>query len=155
MTIPDILVDILISGLIVIGSGFALIGSWGMVRLPTLMERLHGPTKATTLGLGGVLVGSMLFFQIDQGTWALHELLISLFLFITAPISANMIAKVHLHALRAKGGKSEAGPAGLPPAPSGPAFSGPAPSGNAPSGNANWATYEAPHKDSVAATSDK
>ena len=36
--------------MIVLGAAFALIGSWGLVRLPTLMERLHGPTKATTLG---------------------------------------------------------------------------------------------------------
>lgn len=133
------LVDIVISLLIVVGASFALIGSWGMVRLPTLMERLHGPTKATTLGLGGMLVGSMLFFMLDQGTWALHELLISLFLFITAPISANMIAKVHLHELRTKDGDAVAGPAGRPPVPS---------------DKANWATYESPHADSVAATSE-
>ena len=48
----SMIIEIVISVLIVIGASFALIGSWGMVRLPTLMERLHGPTKATTLGLG-------------------------------------------------------------------------------------------------------
>lgn len=136
----DILVDIAISLMIVVGAAFALIGSWGMVRLPTLMERLHGPTKATTLGLGGILVGSMLFFQLDQGMWALHELLISLFLFITAPISANMIAKVHLHELRTKKDDAVVGPAGQPPAPS---------------EKVSWATYEAPHPESVAITSEK
>jgi multicomponent K+:H+ antiporter subunit G len=136
---PSILVDIVISLLIVIGASFALIGSWGMVRLPTLMERLHGPTKATTLGLGGMLVGSMLYFMLGEGQWALHELLISLFLFITAPISANMIAKVHLHELRTKGDDAVAGPAGRP---------------SRPSDTADWATYEAPHPDSVAATSE-
>lgn len=134
-----LLFDIVISVLIVVGASFALIGSWGMVRLPTLMERLHGPTKATTLGLGGMLVGSMVYFMVGQGDWALHELLISLFLFITAPIAANMIAKVHLHALRTKGKDADAGPAGYP---------------LAPSDKANWATYEAPHADSVAATSE-
>ena len=30
--------------MIVLGAAFALIGSWGLVRLPTLMERLHGPS---------------------------------------------------------------------------------------------------------------
>ena len=134
-----IFIDIVISGLIVIGASFALIGSWGMVRLPTLMERLHGPTKATTLGLGGMLVGSMIFFQLDQGVWALHELLISLFLFITAPISANMIAKVHLHSLRTKPNDTIVGPAGPPPGPT---------------SSTDWATYEEPHSDSVAATSE-
>lgn len=139
MSVPSILIEIVISVLIVIGASFALIGSWGMVRLPTLMERLHGPTKATTLGLGGMLVGSMLFFQFDQGAWSLHELLISLFLFITAPISANMIAKVHLHELRTKPDNTVVGPAGQPPVPT---------------DKVSWATYEAPHPDSVAATSE-
>lgn len=32
-----------------IGGAFALIGSWGLVRLPSLMEWLHGPTKATSI----------------------------------------------------------------------------------------------------------
>jgi len=91
------------------------------------MERLHGPTKATTLGLGGMLIGSLLFFQLEHGHWTTHELLISLFLFITAPISANMIAKVHLHHLRIE--QANAGPAGKPT--------------NPPS-DSDWATYEAP-----------
>lgn len=52
-------VEFLIAALIVVGGAFALTGSWGLVRLPTLMERLHGPTKATTLGLGGLLVASV------------------------------------------------------------------------------------------------
>lgn len=120
----------LASALIVLGAGFALVGSWGLVRLPSLMERLHGPTKASTLGLGAMLVGSMVWFQLVRGQWSVHELLVLLFLFVTAPVSANMIAKVHLHRLR----QGEApGPAG-PPA--------------APREAADWATYEAPHNGS-------
>lgn len=131
--------EILTSLMIVTGSAFALIGSWGLVRLPTLMERLHGPTKATTLGLGGMLVGSVLFFQLDQGVWSAHELLISLFLFITAPISANMVAKVHLHRLRARPPNEIESAAGPPP--------------EVP-GDADWATYEAPRKNTPVATSE-
>ncbi len=125
--------------MIILGAGFALVGSWGLVRLPSLMERLHGPTKATTLGLGGMLLGSVLFFQLDQGMCSAHELLISLFLFITAPISANMIAKVHLHRLRGRASSELESPAGPPPA--------------AP-GDADWATYEAPRKNTPVATSE-
>lgn len=142
MTAFALLPEIAISVMIVTGATFALIGSWGMVRLPSLMERLHGPTKATTLGLGGMLVGSILFFHLAEGEWALHELLISLFLFVTAPISANMIAKVHLHQLRVKpeGGVLDSiGPAGSPPPPS---------------DQSSWATYEAPAPASAAATSE-
>jgi multicomponent K+:H+ antiporter subunit G len=122
--------EVMVSALILLGGGFALVGSWGLVRLPSLMERLHGPTKATTLGMGAVLLGSVLWFQLVEGVWTTHELLVSLFLFMTAPISANMIAKVHLLRLR-QGEASEApGPAGQP-----------AP----PPGGADWATHEAPH----------
>ncbi len=131
--------EVIISLMIVVGASFALIGSWGLVRLPTLMERLHGPTKATTLGLGGMLVGSVLFFRLEQDIWSAHELLITLFLFITAPIAANMMAKVHLHSLRAGDPPDSAGPAGTPPPPP---------------GAADWATYEAPHRDTPVATSE-
>ncbi|BBC71904.1 Na+/H+ antiporter subunit G [Altererythrobacter sp. B11] len=89
--------DIVISILILAGGAFALIGSWGLVRLPSLMTRLHGPTKATTLGVGGTLAASMLFFPVHVGHFSAHELLIALFLFIAAPITANMVAKAHLH----------------------------------------------------------
>ena len=131
--------EILISLMLVLGASFALIGSWGLVRLPTLMERLHGPTKATTLGLGGMLVASMLYFQLELGKWSTHELLISLFLFITAPISANMIAKVHLHRLRARETSDVESPAGPPP--------------TVP-GDADWATFEAPRAGTPVITSE-
>lgn len=45
--------ELLISGLIVLGAIFALVGSYGMLKFPDLMTRLHAPTKATTLGVGG------------------------------------------------------------------------------------------------------
>ena len=122
--------EAIVSLLIVIGGTFALIGSWGLVRLPSLMERLHAPTKATTLGLGAALVASITYFQLLQDKWTAHELLVSVFLFVTAPISANMIAKVHIHRLRLKEPTEPTGPAGEP-----------AP----PSPTTNWATHEAPH----------
>ncbi len=89
--------EIVISLLILLGAGFALVGSWGMVRLPSLMTRLHGPTKATTLGVGGILLASMLYWPVYEGRFTAHELLITIFLFIAAPITANMISKAHLH----------------------------------------------------------
>jgi multicomponent K+:H+ antiporter subunit G len=58
--------ELLVSGLIVLGSTFALIGSWGLARLPSLMERLHAPTMATTLGLGALLAGSMVWFPLVE-----------------------------------------------------------------------------------------
>lgn len=91
------LIELLIALLIVAGGFFALVGSWGLVKLPDLMSRLHAPTKGTTLGVGSVLIASMLYFAFIEGRPSLHELVITLFLFITAPITANFIAKARLH----------------------------------------------------------
>ena len=89
--------EVAVSLFVVIAGFFGLVGSFGLLKLPTPMTRLHAPTKATTLGVGGVLVASMLYSFLDQETVSLHELLITLFLFLTAPITAHFVAKVHLH----------------------------------------------------------
>jgi multicomponent K+:H+ antiporter subunit G len=57
---------------------------------------LHAPTKATTLGIGGVLIASMVYFVAKTGHVSVHELIITLFLFLTAPITANFIAKTYM-----------------------------------------------------------
>lgn len=93
----DILAELVISALIVVGGVFGLVGSYGLAKLPDLMSRLHGPTKATTLGVGAVLIASMAFILWDDTRLSAHELLITLFLFLTAPITANFIAKSFLH----------------------------------------------------------
>lgn len=86
----------LVSILIIVGSLFALIGSIGLARLPDFMARLHAPTKSTTLGVGGVILGSIVYFSVSSAV-SLHELLITIFLFLTAPISAHLLAKAGLH----------------------------------------------------------
>ncbi|MCC5450829.1 Na+/H+ antiporter subunit G [Rheinheimera sp. UJ51] len=82
---------------LLLGGSFVLIGSIGLTRMPDFFMRLHGPTKATTLGMGGILLGSMLFFSATPGEISVHELLITIFLLITAPISAHMLIKAALH----------------------------------------------------------
>jgi len=48
-------------------------------------------------GIGGALIASMLANLFTTGVVSFHELMITLFLFLTAPITAHFIAKVHLH----------------------------------------------------------
>ena len=91
------LVDILVSLFLLIGAAFVLIGSIAMIRLPDFFMRLHGPTKATTLGVGGVLIASVIHFSARGEGLSLHELLITAFLFITAPLSAHLMSKAALH----------------------------------------------------------
>jgi multicomponent K+:H+ antiporter subunit G len=89
--------ELTITLFLVLGGVFLLVGSIGLWRLPDIFTRLHGPTKATTLGISSVLFGSMVFQSYHQGSLSVNEWLITLFLFISAPVAANMIAKVALH----------------------------------------------------------
>ncbi len=93
--------DILLSLLILTGAAFTFIGSLGLARLRDFYTRLHGPTKATTLGVGCLLIASALYFSVRDEGISLHEVLVTLFLFITAPVSAHLLAKAALH-LRVK-----------------------------------------------------
>ena len=93
----NFLIELLVSALMLLGSGFVLVGAVGLARFPDFYTRLHGPTKATTLGVGGVLVASVLYFSFSEHGVSLHELLITLFLFMTAPISAHLLVKAARH----------------------------------------------------------
>ena len=81
---------------LVVGAAFALIGTIGLLKFNDPMTRLHAPTKVGTIGIGALLLASMIHAHVfAEGSW--HELLIMAFLFVTAPISANFIAKVCIH----------------------------------------------------------
>lgn len=88
--------EILISIFLLIGAFFMLVGGIGMVRLPDLFMRLHAPTKSSTLGLGSFLIAAMIFSAM-YGRFGFAEVLITLFAFITAPVSANLMAQAALH----------------------------------------------------------
>ena len=88
--------EILVSALIVIGAFFLLVGSYGLAKLSDLMRRLHAPTKSTTLGIGALLIASLVYFMLVRGTLSVHELLITLFLFLTAPVSAYTLGRAAL-----------------------------------------------------------
>jgi multicomponent K+:H+ antiporter subunit G len=92
----DMVIEYFIAAFLVMSGIFGFVGSYGLIKLRTTMQRLHAPTKATTLGVGGVLIASMLHFAFFEDTLSFHELLITLFLFITAPVTANFIAKTYL-----------------------------------------------------------
>lgn len=91
------MLDILLSILVLTGAIFTFVGSLGLVRLRDFYTRLHGPTKATTLGVGCLLIASAVYFSVRDEGVSLHEVLVTLFLFITAPVSAHLLAKAALH----------------------------------------------------------
>jgi multicomponent K+:H+ antiporter subunit G len=91
------MIELLVSVLIMAGAVFTLIGALGLLRLRDFYTRLHGPTKATTLGVGSLLVASAIWFSTRGTGLSMHEVLVTLFLFITAPVSAHLLAKAALH----------------------------------------------------------
>ncbi|MFN3994526.1 MAG: cation:proton antiporter [Tabrizicola flagellatus] len=86
-------IELVIAAGLVGGGFFALVGSWGLIRLPRPMQRLHAPTKATTIGVGAALLASSIGDLPQGGTISIQEWLITLFLLLTAPISALFLAK--------------------------------------------------------------
>lgn len=81
---------------LIIGSFFVVVGAIGLLKFDDPMTRLHAPTKVGTVGIGMLLLASMLN-TLAGGDPSIHELLIMAFLFVTAPISAHFIAKVSIH----------------------------------------------------------
>ena len=98
----ETVLELIISALLVLGGICGLIGSYGLLRLKGAMQRLHAPTKASTVGLGAVLIAS----AIGAGSW--QEVLVTLFIFLTAPLTALYLAKTLIH--------SHINPADVPPA---------------------------------------
>lgn len=95
MTI-EIIMTYAVAVLLFIGAAFVAVGVIGLLKFNDPMTRLHAPTKVGTVGIGSLLLASIGHSYL-LGETSMHELLIMAFLFVTAPISANFIAKVAIH----------------------------------------------------------
>lgn len=102
-----LVLELVLAAVLVGGGIFALVGSYGLLRLPQAMQRLHAPTKATTIGVGAALLASSIGDLPGGGAISWQEWLITIFLLLTAPISALFLAKTLLH--------GHEDPASLPP----------------------------------------
>ncbi|GEK11127.1 Na+/H+ antiporter subunit G [Pseudoalteromonas peptidolytica] len=87
----------IISILLLLGGSFVLVGSIGLVKMPDFFMRLHGPTKATTLGMACLLTSAIVYFSTTSDGISVKEILISIFLLLTAPISGYMLIKSAIH----------------------------------------------------------
>jgi multicomponent K+:H+ antiporter subunit G len=89
--------DALIAAMLLVSAFTALVGSLALVKFSDFYKRLHGPPKSTTLGVGGVLIASFVFFTVRGPGFSVHEFLITVFLFLTAPVSAHLLVKAAMH----------------------------------------------------------
>lgn len=89
--------------LLLLGAGLAFIGSLGLISLRSFYDRMHAPTLATTLGIGCVLLASMLHFSVLQSRPVLHEILIGIFMVVTTPVTLMLLARAALFRDRREG----------------------------------------------------
>lgn len=83
--------------LLLFGSGLALIGSIGLLTLRSFYGRVHAPTLGTTLGIGSILIASMLYFSVLQTRFVLHEILIAIFIVLTTPVTLMLLTRAALY----------------------------------------------------------
>ena len=79
--------------LLICGGTLALIGSLGLLRMPSFYMRMHAPSMGNTLGAGCILLASILVSSALAGRPVVHEALITLFMVLTAPVSAMLIIR--------------------------------------------------------------
>jgi multicomponent Na+:H+ antiporter subunit G len=82
--------------LVAIGVFFLLVGTVGLLRLPTVYNRMHATSKATTLGAGVIALAGFVLFGLDPaapGGDGLIALVTVLLLFVTAPTGAHLISR--------------------------------------------------------------
>ena len=85
------MIDLIVSILILMGAGFAVLGAVGVVRYPDLLLRMHSATKVGTAATGLILLGVGIHFW--QGATTVRVVAIFLFLLLTAPIAAHMMGR--------------------------------------------------------------
>lgn len=76
---------------IVIGLTFDFFGCLGLVRFPDIYNRLHSSIKCVTLGTCSILFG--LFLYKGFSPVGIKALFCIVFLILTAPVSAHVLAR--------------------------------------------------------------
>jgi len=79
--------------LLVCGGLLTLVGSLGLLRFDSFYARIHAPTMGGTLGAGCVLIASMLVSSALAQRPVIHELLITVFILLTAPVTTMLLMR--------------------------------------------------------------
>src|SRR4051794_30817617 len=87
---------VLTAVLLFLGAAVTLVGSLGLLRLGSFYERVHAPTLGTTFGTASIALASIIFFSALQTRPVLHELLIVVFVTLTAPVTLTILVRAAL-----------------------------------------------------------
>jgi len=97
--------ELIIAALLLCGAGVALLGSMGLLRLSHFFERVHAPAMISTLGCWCIVAAALLHSYVGTGTWAVHMVLIAIFMAITVPITTIFLMRAGLFRARQAGRK--------------------------------------------------
>ena len=96
--------EIIVALLVLAGAGLALLGSTGLLRLPTFFERVHAPAIIATLGCWLIMHGTVLYFSVADRSLALHALLIAVFVAVAVALyTSRDVASIFGHLSPAAG----------------------------------------------------
>ena len=73
------------------GSAFTLLAAFGVLRMPDVFTRMQASTKASTLGLGCLLLGTAL--QMGDFASLIRVTSIGAFVLLTTPVAGLVIAR--------------------------------------------------------------
>jgi len=79
------------SACFLLGCALTLVAAIGILRFPDLLARMHAGTKPQVLGLVLSMTGLGLSIGSSQVAWKL--ILVIVFQFMTAPVSAHMVGR--------------------------------------------------------------
>jgi multicomponent K+:H+ antiporter subunit G len=96
-------VEIIIAALVLAGAALALLGSFGLLRLPTFFQRVHAPSIIATLGCWCIVLGSLLYFSLERSSLAFYPVLIAVFIAITVPVTTIFLMRACLFRARQAG----------------------------------------------------
>ena len=85
------MIDILTAVMWMAGAAFALLAALGVLRMPDVFTRMQASTKASTLGLGCLLIGAAL--QLGDFASVVRAVSIMAFILLTTPVAAHVIAR--------------------------------------------------------------
>jgi len=83
--------ELLASIAIVIGGAFTAIAGLGVLRFGDVFLRMHASTKAGTLGVGFIMIGTAI--ALSGGGAAARAVLIIAFILLTAPVAAHLVGR--------------------------------------------------------------
>jgi multicomponent Na+:H+ antiporter subunit G len=85
------MIDLMTAVVWLIGAAFALLAAVGVLRMPDVFTRMQASTKASTLGLGCLLIGAAL--QMGDFASFVRVASIGAFVLLTTPVAGHVIAR--------------------------------------------------------------